>query len=604
MGLRNQALHVMLANPHLSPFDVIDRPEFKHDWVLVDHLIMRFRVSANDYVETDRVGSIWNMARTLAKHYIQERWTAECLVLVRDGHGAQKPAVRHIRDRYQLAPHLDFCRCNADAIDYLTLKMLCDANVLKTVFIVTGREWSQSGTHSEPDCGCAVFRLQYDDDGMGTSTKPPEFRGVYVSTNLPDEGHLEFLGAACKMSSSTEADTLMVELANILPGTVMVCTSDSDAIAVLTACGREGLTLHLTNTSYIRNRPMHRAAFGDLLMDFLASDDLNDVNLESSKLRLQALYDVLCGDDNFGGEVEKRHAEWEQLTKLALGQSAQEVGVQQLARYLYQGGIRGSVYGEFLNRVSELPTDRKNEVARIILGRATTERRDARPKCIFYETFALFPICCRDAAAPSTALEGNNAKRSCEGFVTKDSETGQSWKQMCASLHKLSKLYTEGKVPRYSNGRYLRLTAMSSHLYMRIKSEVIESEPLKHKLLVFMILFGTDYTRTFQGLGPKGLLKAGVNDLFGSWCEELKAAWQNDDPKTSLKQYHGLYNKLATMSKIPEKTRTCCNAQLSSLTFRNMRYVYDMWRLTYPKADDSYGFYVDENNIMTFIETM
>lgn len=606
MGLKNQALHVMLANPHLSPFDVIDRPASRHDWMLVDHLITRFRVNANDYVEHDRVGSIWNMARTLAEHYSQEKWTTECLIMVRDGPGAQKPAVRHIRDRYQLAPHLHFCRCNADAIDYLTLKLLCDANVLKAAYIVTGREWSQSETDDESDCGRPVFRVQYDIEGMGTSTKPPGFRGVHVSTFATDsdEGHLVLLEAACKMSSSTEADTLMVELANDLPGAAMICTSDSDVIAVLAARGREGLTLRLTNTSYARGRPMHRAAFGDLLMDRVAGESPNDVSLESSELRLQALYDVMCGDDNFRGEVETRHAEWEHLAQLAFGQSAHESGVRQLAEYLYRGGIRGSVYGEFLNRVSALPTGRRKEVARIILDRARTERRAAAPKCVFHETFELFPDCSRDGAAASASVEGNNAKRSCDGVDTKHSETGPSWKQLCASMHKLSKLYAEGKVPRYSNGRYLRLTAMSSHLYMRIKPEVVESEPLKHKLLVFMILFGTDYTRTFQGLGPKGLLKAGVRDLFGSWCEELKAAWQNNDPKTSLKTYHGLYNKLAKMSKIPEKTRASCDAQLSSLTFRTMRYVYDLWRLTHPKPDDSYGFHVDENNIMTFVETM
>lgn len=600
MGLKNQALHVMLANPHLSPFDVIERPKVRHDWMLVDHLITRFRVSVNDYVEDDRVGSIWNMAKTLAGLYIQERGTAECLVLVRDGRGAQKPAVRNVRDRYPLAPHLDFCRRNADAIDYLTLKLLCDANVLKAVFIVNGREWSHCEVHGEPDCEWPVFGLEYDIDNIGTSAKPLGFRGVCVSTvtNVMESGHVEFLRAACKKSSSTEADTLMVELANNLPGTVMICTSDSDVIAVLTACGRKGLTLRLTNTSYTSNRPMHRAAFGDLFMNSVASCGLEDVNFESSELRLQALYDVLCGD-NGAGDVGKRHAEWEQLVQLTLGQG--EHDLQVLARYLYQGGIRGSVYGEFLDRVSQLPTDRKSDVARIILSRTTTEHRG--PKCIFHETFALFPDCC-DVAAPSTSPEKHNAKRSYKGLVVKGSETAHSWKQLCASMHKLSKLYAEGKVPRYSNGRYLRLTAMSCHLYMRIKAEVLESEPLKHKHLVYMILFGTDYTRTFQGLGPKGLLKVGVNDVFGSWCEELKTAWQNDDPKTSLKQYHGLYSKLATMSKIPDKARSCCNAQLSSLTFRTMRYVYDMWRLQHPKPDDSYGFHVDENNIMTFMETM
>lgn len=603
MGLKNQALHVMLANPNLSPFDVIDRPEFKHDWVLVDHLIMRFRVSANDYVENDRATSIWNMARTLAEHYSQERWTGECLIMVRDGHGAQKPAVRHIRDRYQLAPHLDFCRRNADAIDYLTLKILCDANVINAAFIVTGRDWSASGTHDEPDHEDAVFYLKNEVHGTGTATKPPGLHGVYISTfaNQPNKGHLEFLKAACKKSSSTEADTLMVELANILPGTVMLCTSDSDVIAVLTACGREGLTLRLTNNSYIRDRPMHRAAFGDLFAKFLASGVLDDVNLSSRELRLQALYDVPCGEGHFGGEVQQRHVEWE---KLALGQSAQEDGVEQVARYLYQGGIRGSVYGEFLKRISHLPADRKNEAVGIVLARAATKPRDWRPKCIFHDTFKLFPKCCHDATVLLSTTSQGNGKRSCEGFGTSDCGSGQSWKQMGISMHKLSKLYVEGQVPRFSHGRYLTLTGMSSHLYMRIKSDVIESEPLKHKLLVFMILFGTDYTRTIQGLGPKGLLKVGASGLFGSWCEELKAVWQNNDHKASLRQYHGLYKKLAKMANVPEKIQACFNAQRSSLTFKNMRYVYEMWRLTYPKADDSYGFYVDDNNTMTFIDEM
>lgn len=604
MGLKNQALHVMLANPHLSPFEVIDRPESKCDWMLVDHLITRFRVKETDYVEGDRVRSIWNMARTLADLYIRESWTAECLVLVRDGHGAQKPAVRPIRDRYQPAPHIDFCRRNADAIDYLTLKLLCEANVPQAVFIVTGQEWSCAEALGEPEYEWPVYLVQYDTNGICTADKPTGFLGAFVSTvaTVCAKGHLVFLGAACKKSVSTEADTLLVELANSLPGTAMVCTSDSDVIAVLTACGREGLTLRLTNTSYTSNRPMHTSVFGDMLMDSLSCVGLNDVNFQSSELRLQALYDVKQ-HDNVGGYVEERHGEWEQLLQLALGQSADagstEIGVQRVAQYLYQGGIRGSVYGEFLHRVTALPTDRKNDLAKIIVTR-THDCRVNTPKCTFHETFELFHDCCAGTAAPP--IESNKSKRPHDDRLTdhgptaKNVEIGQ--KQMRTSMHRLSKLYAEGKVPRYSNGRYLRLSAMSSHLHIRIKSEVLESESVKHKHLVFMILFGTDYTRTFQGLGPKGLVKVGMDNSFGSWCEELNTAWLN--PATSFEQYHALYNKLAIMSKIAGK-RIRCDGQLASLTFRTMRYVYEMWRLADPKADESYGFHVDENNTMTFI---
>lgn len=581
----------MLANPHLSPFDVIERPGVRHDWMLIDHLITRFRVSPEDYVEDD-IASIRNMARRLACLYAQEMGAAECLVLVRDGRGAQKPAVRSHRDRYPLAPHLDFCRRNADAIDYLMLKFLRDANAFPVVFIVDGQEWSSREVYGDPDCKCLVFDIAYNSYGIGASTKPLGYRGacVYTVAGAKQSGHVEFLGAACKKTSSTEADTLMVELANNLPGTALVCTSDSDAIAVLTACGREGLTLRLSNSSYANNRPMHDAVFGDMCATSAAAySSMEDADFESSELRLQALYDVPCAD-NCGGDVEKRHVEWE---RIVLGRSERDLLA--VTRYLYQGGIRGSVYGDFLDRVSRLSAELRSDVARILVSRAVSRGL----KCVSRETFDLFPDR-KDAAPPSP--EEYNAKRPHEGLDANDSTIARDQKQLHANMHKLSKLYAEGKVPRCSHGRYLRLTAMSPNLYMRIKPHVLESQPLKRKHLMYMILFGTDYTRTFQGLGPKGLLKVGVSDTLGGWCEELEAAWHTNDPDTSLSLYRGLYNRLATLAKIPTKVRAGCSAQLASLTFRTMRYVYDMWRLQEPKPDGSYGFHVDENYIMTFVE--
>ena len=61
--------------------------------------------------------------------------------------------------------------------------------------------------------------------------------------------------------------TLLVELANVLKGSVTVCTGDSDLVAVLMACGREGITMRLDNKSYHEDRDMHMSTFGELLFD-------------------------------------------------------------------------------------------------------------------------------------------------------------------------------------------------------------------------------------------------------------------------------------------------------------------------------------------------
>lgn len=605
MGLKNQALHVMLANPHLSPFDVIERPTERYDWMLIDHLIMRFKVKASDYVEGDRLASIENMARTLAEHYNRDRWTSECLILVKDGRGAQKPAVRETRDRYPLAPHLDFCRRNADAIDYLTLKLLRDTNVAKkAVFLVTGRDWGSSrDILCESNNEDVVLHLKNEVDGIGTVARPPGVHGAYVASfaNRPLEGHLVFLDGACRKSSSTEADTLMVELANALPGTVLVCTADSDVIAVLTACGREGLTLRLANTSYDSNRPMHSSAFGDLLAEAPTVGGLRttDADFEARRPRFRTLYDIAEDDDHLGEEeLELLHGEWESLVA---DKDQDSTLPQRLARYFYLSGIRGSVYGEFLTRVFKLNATDKAEVARKILARlAVVGPRGLKSKSAFVDTFEMLPACHDAVASEGSAV---NNKR-CGGELTaEDDACVASSKRLLERMNKLSKLYMEGKVPRFSHGRYLRLTKMGSHLYVRVKQDVAKYRRLKHKLLVLLILFGTDYTRTFRGLGPKGLLKVGANDRFASWCDDLKAAWDNEDRAASLEQYHVLYKTLAFMAKIPDKTQASWTPTRSSLTFRTMKYVYDLWSLTHPKGSEAYGFRVDENSVMTFAET-
>lgn len=598
MGLKNQALHVMLANPHLSPFSVVERPTLRHDWMLVDHLIMRFKVKASDYVERDPRASVLNMARTLAEHYNQERCAAECLILVKDGSGAQKPAVRDNRDRYPLAPHLDFCRRNADAIDYATLKLLCDMGMKNQVFLVTGCEWGRGGP-CESNSGDVVFHLHVATDHIGTVARPPGVQRVFVTTFAnPSHGHLEFLKAACQKSASTEADTLMVELANILPGTVTVCTADSDVIAVFTACGREGLTLRLANMSYKGDRPMHGSTFANLLMGSPDTSLLRpkDSDLEGRESRFRTLYDISPDDDHLGEQLEILHGEWESLV---LDESQDPALPQQLARYFYLGGIRGSVYGEFLTRLFELNPDGKADVACRIITTILVGPQGWKSKCAFLDIFKLLPEC-HDTDDSEAADE--NRKTCCGEVAVEGNGRTVDTKRSHANLNKLSKLYMEAVVPRFSNGRYLRLNKMGPHLYIRIKQDVAKCDRLKHKLLVFMILFGTDYTRTFNGLGPKGLLKAGLNPQFSKWCEDLKAAWHDEDPERTLKRYHVLYKKLAGMARIPEKTQTRWTQHNSALAFRTMKYVYDLWRLKHPKASRAYGFCVDENNVMTYIE--
>ena len=51
----------MLANPHLVPFKLIDRPCQRQDWTLIDHLMVIHKVMDSDYIEGDSQASIVSM---------------------------------------------------------------------------------------------------------------------------------------------------------------------------------------------------------------------------------------------------------------------------------------------------------------------------------------------------------------------------------------------------------------------------------------------------------------------------------------------------------------------------------------------------------------
>ena len=144
MGLKHKALHAMLANPHLAPLELIDRPWQKQDWTLIDHLMVIHKVKDSDYIEDDPQASIVSMARTLASCYISENAHSRCVVLVMDGVGAQKPAVREIRLNRPPLPHIAFCKRNLCAIEYTMMKILADMGMKNKLFLVTGAKGASS----------------------------------------------------------------------------------------------------------------------------------------------------------------------------------------------------------------------------------------------------------------------------------------------------------------------------------------------------------------------------------------------------------------------------------------------------------------------------
>lgn len=134
----------MLANPHLAPFEVVDRPCHQQDWTLIDHLMVIHRITERDYVQGDPHSSITKMARTLVLNYISEIKGSRCVVLVKDGSGAQKPAVREMRLCHTVEPHIEFCRRNLRTIEYTILMLLADMGMKNKVYLVVGSKGNAS----------------------------------------------------------------------------------------------------------------------------------------------------------------------------------------------------------------------------------------------------------------------------------------------------------------------------------------------------------------------------------------------------------------------------------------------------------------------------
>uniref|UniRef100_A0A3B3DQJ5 PiggyBac transposable element-derived protein domain-containing protein n=1 Tax=Oryzias melastigma TaxID=30732 RepID=A0A3B3DQJ5_ORYME len=79
MGLKHRALHGMLANPDVAPFEVIDKPDEVQNWVLIDHLMVIHKVRECDYMESDVYPDTFSSKNGEIVWSIAERNELRCL---------------------------------------------------------------------------------------------------------------------------------------------------------------------------------------------------------------------------------------------------------------------------------------------------------------------------------------------------------------------------------------------------------------------------------------------------------------------------------------------------------------------------------------------
>lgn len=647
MGLKNRAVHMMLANSNLAPFELVNPPERRQDWVLIDHLMTIFKVKPDDYVEAEHKLSIVNMARTLASRYMPDIRKAKHVVLVKDGHGAQKPAVRDARDKYQPEPHIQFCKDNLLAIEYTMMKLLCDAISDDKFFLITGantnyveRTTQGSGKVTHEDCAVATndgivvsFHNAYieylsreDDVSMlsedyglsdvdpnyadGKISRPEGVNGVFLVTFAePGNRTLATLRDACLSCTSTEADTLMVELANILEGSVTISSGDSDVIAVFAACARPGVTLRMDNLSYTNGRKMHTSPFGELLFasrrNRTAPPSLQE--LTSAENRFRVLCDTEEGDDSIILDVRGLHDRWESV--FIAQRCDAGVSLETLARYLYLGGIRGSVYTEFLGRLFTLSESETLEVVTGIEGILRADTRARQAGDVFGYIFGDLSPCYRgrstkrsrddaDSECAQQELEHVPVAQDFEHLIEHSVESNTSkvntlTKKDVVALKRLSKLYADALVPKGSHGRFLQLLQTKWHFHMRIRQDVFCSDLVRDAYVIFMILCGTDYNQSLPQMGSKRLMACASDERFPSWCQQLIQLWYSESQDDKL--YHDAALTLANMSAVPAGiVSKLWTPNRCSMIMKNMKYVYELWHLKHPTPGSEYGLVVIE----------
>lgn len=552
MGLQRKAIHMMLANPSLSPFDVIVEEIGGHDWALVDHLMMIHKLGQNLYVPDNEELSLRRMACRLAGLYINENIRAKCVVLVKDGCRASKPAVREMRNNRILPPHVTFFKTNLIKIENLMFEQFEVAGQKDRFYLFVNPSQQQ---RDHPRSPSKVPLLEQEPESR-TFVGP----GGYVVSSSAAADTTETLLKACASCQTIEADTSMVELANALVGaSVMICTGDSDVIAVSAASLRPGVMIRMNNYSYTPDRPMHTSVFADVLM----GEPLREVPKPASTQSSSWLptFAVMC-------DVTVAQVPWlHPRTRKNHDALLQECGGKTFGRFLqrlHTAGVRGSLYVDALDglfadgievaeRRTLVSSERPRDALRELLRRKAVKRKKS----------------CDREEERAEEEDDDDDKRQGPALPRQGNDK---------NVERLHLLYRQGQLPRGTHGRYLGLQKSGSYFYMMIKENVMRDPALRRRLLSFMVLCGTDYSVLPKGFGVQKLLNAVVTHkaTFSRWCDRLWEAIAKD----AACQYHALGKDLAYLGGVPRRTvHSYWTAENCKRFFGMMKYVFDLWSL-------------------------
>lgn len=641
MGLRNNAFHIMLANGRVAPFYVREPPSSRIHWTIVDHLITIYRLKESDHLEGQTACSINNMATRLCDIYADECERTQYLVLVRDGRGAKKPAVYAKRKSCPIAKHIEFYREHAALIEYAVLHMLYERGFGDRVFFVTGADMSAA------DRTPAAFVSLYQQCGDASSTvvdniaaaldgketryynrKPTGVSGVFVYTcaDVKTRGY-ENAKMACLRCEGVEADTVMIELANGLEGSTVVCTRDTDVVAIMTAVGDTDTIVRLNNLSYKVGKNFFLSPFYNALVCGSVREPETVLDFQTESGRMYTLCDVEPHCANIPRDIPALHACWETVAaKTAL---SPEIA----ARLLYRNGIRGALYVDLMRLIFGLPdfTDTVALAGRVCaflqdcLANGVSERmlfheiRDAVPEDAFvkailsasYEDRQLrcYAVLCEINPRRLTRITGlydENAQSPVKRPRIDDEETSDETdassarppraaiiqNNLLSRYRSLHKMYKDESLSRHVYSRYLMLCNAGPFFYLSKKRNLMCDRKKRDIKLMFMILSGTDYTFTLPGLGgTKILTKVIAHREFGRWCLELVDAWSRGyasptavhEHAVKLAQIAGFSSDRATRTWTPDVTNKC---------IRSMEYAYKLWTGQRPAYGPDY--YPDE----------
>ena len=345
---------------------------------------------------------------------------------------------------------LEFCKENIHAIEYNMMKMLSDQGMKNKLFLVTGARANCSEKNLSPEGNSfnnlvsfhrtyldyyyysnfegelsnlqmPEYQLSYPSYFAGSTTRPEGVDGVFVVTFAdPDTQQVSLLHDACKRCNETEADVLLIELANTLQGSVTVCTGDSDIVAVMTACGREDITLRMDNKTYHKDREMQTTPFGKLLFAPPGNPTkLSAIDLSLSENRFRALCDITADQDHLLSLTRDQHTAFENI----LDSRSKDNLKEDVAEYLYKAGIRGSLYRVFLSRFFQ------SKHQDLIVNSLGLSVNSAGKKTVFYIFETLCPLTPIGSYLESDPSISKKRKLSCsEGNVPEldlDNDVGE-----------------------------------------------------------------------------------------------------------------------------------------------------------------------------------